>query len=80
MAVVKCLLHNGFVGVRLNENTDFFLTSRVVRQGNPISPILFNFVPDVFTKMLVKAAASRQFVGLNVGLLVCNMLMAPSCF
>jgi hypothetical protein len=65
MSIIKGLLHNGSMGVRLNdENSDFFLTSRGVRQGDPISPIIFNFMADVFTKMLVKAAASRQLVGL----------------
>jgi hypothetical protein len=32
MGIIKSLLHNGSVGVRLNdENNDFFLTSRGVR-------------------------------------------------
>jgi hypothetical protein len=39
-----------------NENSDFFLTGRGVRQGDPISPILFNFVADVFTRILMRAA------------------------
>jgi hypothetical protein len=51
--IIKAQLDNGLVGVRLNdENSDFFLTERGVRQGDPISPILFNLVADVFTKML----------------------------
>jgi hypothetical protein len=55
----------GSVGVRLNDmNSDFFLTSRGVRQGDPISPILFNYVADVFTKMLIKAAAKNHITGL----------------
>jgi hypothetical protein len=45
-------------------NIDFFLTSRGVRQGDPISPILFNYVPDVFTKMLIKAVAKNHITGL----------------
>jgi hypothetical protein len=61
----KTLLDNGSVGVRLNdENSDFFLTSRGVRQGDPISPILFNLVADVFTKMLIKDAMHNQITGL----------------
>jgi hypothetical protein len=35
-----------------------------VRQGDPISPILFNFMADVFTKVLSKAAVNRQLAGL----------------
>jgi hypothetical protein len=53
------------VGVRINdENSEFFLTGRGVRQGDPISPILFNLVADVFTKMLIKAALHNQITGL----------------
>jgi hypothetical protein len=56
--------------------------SRGVRQGVPFSSILFNFMADMFTKILVKAAANRQLAGLmqeigNEVLLVCNMLMTP---
>ncbi|KAK1649992.1 hypothetical protein QYE76_067797 [Lolium multiflorum] len=50
-------------------NSQFFLTSRGVRQGDPISPILFNFMADVFTKVLCKAAGDSQIAGLmqNLG-------------
>jgi hypothetical protein len=59
-----------------------FFTSRGVRQGDHISLIFLNFMADVFTKMLVKAAASRQLAGLmqklgNGG--GCNMLLT-SCY
>jgi hypothetical protein len=58
-------LDKGSVGVRINdENSEFFLTGRGVRQGDPISPILFNLVADVFTKMLIKAALHNQITRL----------------
>jgi hypothetical protein len=86
--IIKTLLDNGSVGVRLNdENSDFFLTGRGVRQGDPISPILFNLVGDVFTKMLIKAAMHNQITGLMHEMIlgplvssVCNMQMIPCCF
>jgi hypothetical protein len=63
--ILKSLLDNGFVGVRINnENSDFFLTGRGVRKSDPISPILFNFVADVFTRILMRAAGHGQIRGL----------------
>ena len=57
LKLVKSLLDNGSVGVRINDvSSDFFISGRGVRQGDPSSPILFNPVADVFTKMLIKAA------------------------
>jgi hypothetical protein len=58
MSIIKGLLYNGYVGVRINDvNSDFLLTNR---GGDPISSILFNFMVDVFTKVLVKADANRH--------------------
>jgi hypothetical protein len=46
----------GSVAVKFNGVEDnFFTTSRGLRQGDPLSPILFNCVVDVFTRMLIKA-------------------------
>jgi hypothetical protein len=65
MSIIEGLLHKDSVGVRINDcNSQFFLTSRGVSQGDPISPILFNFMADVFTKVLFKAAGDRQIAGL----------------
>jgi hypothetical protein len=81
MEILMSLLDRGSLGVRLNdENSDFFLTSRAVRQGDPISPIPFNYVADVFTKMLIKAADKFHITGLmhdmvSTGIIVCSMLM-----
>jgi hypothetical protein len=78
MSIIEGLLHNGSVGVRINDcNSHFFLTSRGVRQGDPISPILFNFMADVFTKILYKAASGGQIAqGLGRGeSLVCSMMI-----
>jgi hypothetical protein len=39
MSIIEGLLHNGSVGVRINDcNGQFFLTSRGVRQGIPYRP------------------------------------------
>jgi hypothetical protein len=65
LKILRSILNKGFVGVRINdENSDLFLTGKGVRQGDPISPILFNFMADVFTRMLLKAATRGHISGL----------------
>ena len=55
----------GSVGVKLNNcESDFFLAGKGLRQGGPISPLLFNLVVDVLTKMLRKAADHSLIAGL----------------
>ena len=78
---IKSLLYNGFVGVRLNDmNSDFFLTGKGVRQGDLASPLLFNIVVDVFTRMLNKASLKKFIEGVfppqtQLELSACNMQM-----
>ena len=55
----------GSVGVKLNNlESDFFLNGKGLRQGDPLSPILFNSVVDVLTKMLIKAHSRNLISGL----------------
>jgi len=51
--------------VRLNdENSRYFTPGKGLRQGDPLSPLLFNLVIDVFTKILIKAARANMIQGL----------------
>lgn len=53
---VKSVMYQGSVGIVLNNtSSSFFTAGKGLRQGDPLSLILFNLVADVFTKMLVKA-------------------------
>lgn len=46
------------------EDSSYFKHGKGLRQGDPISPLLFNLVGDVLTKMLVKAERGGLIRGL----------------
>jgi hypothetical protein len=53
------------VGVILNgEESSYFKPGKGLRQGDPISPLLFNLVGDVLTKMWQKGAGNDLIRGL----------------
>jgi hypothetical protein len=56
---------NGSLGVKVNKvEGDFFLTGKGLRQGDPLAPLLFNTVVDVFSRMLVKRSNASLIRGL----------------
>ena len=62
---IRKITRGGSVCVRLNdENSNYFQVGKGLRQGDPLSPLLFNLVVDVFTKMLIKAANLGLIEGL----------------
>jgi hypothetical protein len=72
----------GSVSVLTNgEESNTFKTGKGLRQGDPLSPLLFNFVGDVLNRMLWKAARGliagllQQFR--PGGLLLCSMQTTP---
>lgn len=71
IAWIKAIV-GGSIGVKINGcESEFFLTSKGLRQGDLISPRLFNLVVNVLARMLIKATAS----GLTGGLCLASALV-----
>jgi len=74
----------GTVSIKLNDSYGPYIKSfQGVRQGDPLSPILFNFVVDCLTRMVLKAQDNELFSRLVEqislrGVAICNMQMTPS--
>jgi hypothetical protein len=61
---VLSLVKGGFISIRVNdESSSYFKAGRDLRQGDPLSPLMFNLVMDVFTRILNKAAGKGYIVG-----------------
>lgn len=62
---VKQVLYNGTVSVKLNDVTcPYFQSAKGVRQGDPLSPFLFNLAVDCLTRMVLKAQENGLITGL----------------
>jgi hypothetical protein len=62
---VEQVVTGGTVSVKINNQTGPYIKSfKGVRQGDPLSPILFNFVADCLTRMLHRAQENDLVTGL----------------
>ena len=62
---IRQIVVGGSIGILLNgEDSSYFKTGNGLRQGDPLSPFLFNLVGDGLTQMLVKATNKGLVKGL----------------
>ena len=79
-------IQGGSVGVRVNDDIGhYFQTRKGLRQGDPLSPILFNIVVDMLAILIERAKNDGQVGGLiphlvEGGSLFYNMQMILSFF
>jgi hypothetical protein len=75
------IVQGGKVCVNVNgQRSQFFRTYRGLRQGDPLSPLLFNLVADALSNMLDKAVEKGHLAGtldwlIPGGFPTSNMLM-----
>jgi hypothetical protein len=62
---IKNFVEKGSVGIRVNNDIGHYFQSRKgLRQGDPLSPILFNVVADMLAIMIARAKEDGQVDGL----------------
>jgi hypothetical protein len=58
------MVSGGSVGIKVNDDIgSYFQTKRRLRQGDPMSPILFNIVADMLALLINRAKADGQIRG-----------------
>jgi hypothetical protein len=63
---IKKILTRASVGVTINNvKGEFFQIAKGLRQGDPLSTVLFNLVVDILSRMLQKAAENGLIKGLG---------------
>jgi len=61
---VEGIVTGGSVGIKVNDDIGpYFQTKRGLRQGDPMSPILFNIVADMLALLIKRAKADGQIRG-----------------
>jgi retron-type reverse transcriptase len=56
-------MEGGHVGVKINDQIQNFQTKKGVRQGDPLSPIIFNIVVDMLEILIKMAKEEGQIIG-----------------
>jgi hypothetical protein len=62
---IKHYVQGGTVGIRVNDDIGhYFQTRKGLRQGDPLSPILFNIVADMLSILIARAKEDAKVGGL----------------
>ena len=76
---IQQVTEKGTVGIKVNDNIGhYFQTKKGVRQGDPLSPILFNIVVDILAILIDRAKETELIRGLVLNL-VDNGLSILQC-
>ena len=58
---IKTFIHEGFIGIKVNDQVSpYFQTKKGLRQGDPLSPILFDIVVDMLVVIIARAKEDGQ--------------------
>ena len=61
---IKTFVQGGNVGIKINDQMGpFFQTQKGLRQGDPLSPVLFNLVVDMLSILIARAKVNGQVSG-----------------
>ena len=73
---IMCCISTVKFSILINgSHSDFFSSSKGIRQGDPLSPLLFDIVMEGLSHMLDVAATTSQFSGFFVGNTAGNSVM-----
>jgi hypothetical protein len=63
-ALIQSFVSGGSVAIKVNDDiSKYFQTKKGLRQGDPLSPMLFNIVADMLAVMIERAKAGGQIEG-----------------